>query len=67
LIKFTVNQTPYSIAKGSTIFDLVVSLQMSDKKIAVEQNHNVITRHEWKNTKIKTDDKIEIIHAIGGG
>ncbi|MGH9932033.1 MAG: sulfur carrier protein ThiS [Pyrinomonadaceae bacterium] len=35
--------------------------------MAVELNHNVIRRAQWENTVLQADDKVEIVHFVGGG
>ena len=35
--------------------------------IAIEINHTVVPKSQYKNIIIKNDDKIEIVQFIGGG
>lgn len=37
------------------------------QRIAVELNRNVVRRTDWDNIRIASDDRIEIIHFVGGG
>lgn len=54
-------------AKTSTIAALVEQLQLTGKRIAVEVNENIVPRSAHVTTLLKAGDRIEIVHAIGGG
>lgn len=47
--------------------DLIAELQLAPERIAVELNQNVVRRIDWAETKLKPDDRIEIVHFVGGG
>ena len=51
----------------STLFDLVQSLQLENKRFAVEVNEQIIPKSRLAETMIQNNDKIEIIQAVGGG
>jgi len=67
LINFILNQKNYCINDGASITDLIDKLDIGEQKIALEKNLQIITRSLWQSTKIKENDKIEIVRAIGGG
>lgn len=46
---------------------LLQSLSLPLERIAVELNHQVISKKEWPMTIIKEDDRLEIVHFVGGG
>lgn len=46
---------------------LVSLLGLTGQRLAVEINQEVISRSRYDGTRISPGDKIEIIHAIGGG
>lgn len=56
-----------SVAEGSTLFSLLESLDLSGKRLAVELNGEIVTRAVWVSTLLSTGDRVEIVHAIGGG
>jgi thiamine biosynthesis protein ThiS len=35
--------------------------------VAIELNELVVRRAEWQTTRLQPDDKIEIVHFVGGG
>lgn len=56
----------HSIGQNCTIEILITSLEL-DGKFAIEINQNIIPRSEYPDTKLRAEDKIEIVQAIGGG
>lgn len=54
-------------AKTSTIAALIEQLKLTGKRIAVEVNEDIVPRSAHVTTLLKAGDRIEIVHAIGGG
>lgn len=52
---------------GATVTDLVIQLKLSERRIAIELNHDILPRHDYADTHLAEGDCLEIIHAIGGG
>ena len=50
-----------------TLAQLVAHLEFVGERIAVELNREVIRRQLWNETALKDNDKIEIVHFVGGG
>lgn len=46
---------------------LITELDLPPSRIAVELNHAVVRRNEWNTTELRDDDRIEIVHFVGGG
>lgn len=51
----------------ASLAELITQLELPVARIAVELNRNVVRRGEWDNTMLKDDDRIEIVHFVGGG
>jgi sulfur carrier protein len=49
------------------INELLQQLHLSDKRLAVEINQEIIMRSEFDNFMLSEGDKVEIVQAIGGG
>ena len=47
--------------------DLLKKYKLSDKKVAVEHNGIIVPKINFKKKYLKNNDKIEIVHFIGGG
>lgn len=50
-----------------TLSELVDALALKAEQIAIELNHVVVRRATWEETRLRADDKIEIVHFVGGG
>ena len=46
---------------------LLEIFELPDKRIAVELNRLVVRRADWQATAVAANDKIEVIHFVGGG
>ncbi len=51
----------------STLAELITELDLPVARIAVELNRDVVRRSDWGSTMLKDDDRIEIVHFVGGG
>ena len=50
-----------------TLAELINQLDLPAARIAVELNREVVRRSDWGNTMVHEDDRIEIVHFVGGG
>jgi sulfur carrier protein len=66
-IKIKVNGKFKFIYENFRISDLVKDLKIPIKKVAIELNQEIIDKKEISKIVLKKDDKIEIVHFIGGG
>lgn len=62
-----VNGDLQALTKGTSLQNLLVSLQMSQGRIAVEINGQIIPKSRFQQHQLRDGDKIEIVQAIGGG
>ena len=67
MAKLQLNGKKVSIKSNISIFDLLVKYKLTNKKIAGEHNGKIIPKTNYKKKKLKNNDKIEIVHFIGGG
>ena len=66
-IKIKVNGKISIISNNLTLLDYIKKLKIPLNKVAIELNYEIIDKNELRNFKIKKNDKIEIVHFIGGG
>ena len=66
-IKIILNGKSRSLQKTISVHDLIRSLKLSTDKVAIELNKEIINKKAVKNLYLKNNDKIEIVHFIGGG
>ncbi|MGB6104803.1 MAG: sulfur carrier protein ThiS [Pusillimonas sp.] len=63
----TLNGKPLQIDQVSTIADLIAHLGYQDKRIAVEQNGEIIPKSTHSTAPVSNGDHLEIVVAVGGG
>ena len=51
----------------STLLKLINYLSLVPERLAIELNQQVVRRAAWAETTLKEDDRIEIVHFVGGG
>jgi sulfur carrier protein len=61
------NGEPREVAEGATLAQLVGTLDLENRRYAVEINETLIPRSEHAAHALRVDDRIEIVQAIGGG
>ena len=66
-IKIKVNGKVKSISDNYNVSDLVKFLKIPMKKVAIELNQEIIDKKNISKINLKKNDKIEIVHFIGGG
>ena len=53
--------------ENMTITDLMVTLNLVDKRLAIEKNGEIVPRSQFDATILNDGDKLEIVGAVGGG
>ena len=66
-IKIKINGKFIKIQDKTTLLNLVKKLKVPIKKVAIELNQTIVNKNSLGKIKIKKNDKIEIVHFIGGG
>ena len=66
-IKIKLNGKEKQIPKDFKINKLINDLKIPIKKVAIELNQEILDKKKLNKIKLKKDDKIEIVHFIGGG
>ena len=65
-IQITLNGEARQVREGS-IADLVASLGLDVKKVAVERNREIVPRSTLAEVALAEGDALEIVHFVGGG
>ena len=66
-IKIKINGKINKIDDKTKLSDLVKNLKVPLKKVAIELNREIVNKKNLKKINLKANDKIEIVHFIGGG
>ena len=62
-----VNGEAKELSGSTSLAELITQLDLPATRIAVELNRVVIRRSEWSVTVIQDEDRLEIVHFVGGG
>ena len=67
MAKIQLNGKKVVIKTNYSILDLLKKYKLTNKKVAIEYNGAIIPKSNYKKKYLKNNDKIEIVHFIGGG
>ena len=67
MAKIQLNGRKVVIKTNFSLLDLLKKYKLADKKIAIEHNGIIIPKKSFKKKYLKNNDKIEVVHFIGGG
>ncbi len=67
MIQLLVNGEPRSFPAMLSVAQLVTSLDLAGKRIAVERNGEIVPRSRHADTALADGDRLEIVVAVGGG
>ena len=65
--KIQLNGEAYEIINGINLSELLNKLKIQRNKVAIEVNGEIIEKNNYPNLILNKDDKVEIVHFIGGG
>jgi len=66
-MKIEVNGERHDLPDGCTAADLVAHLGFTGRRIAMEVNREIVPRSEYAQFRLSPGDRVEVVHAIGGG
>ena len=55
------------VVAGVSLAQLIETLNLAPERIAIELNQSVVRRAEWAATELKENDRLEVVHFVGGG
>lgn len=66
-LTLTVNGKPLAVAADWTVHDLLASRRLTDAMAVVERNGVILNRSAYAKVALADGDRLEIVHAVGGG
>ena len=66
-MKIFVNGEAKEVADSCTVQDLLNEMDIVGQRLAVEVNEEIVSKSRHEDYVFKAADKVEIVHAIGGG
>jgi sulfur carrier protein len=66
-MKIVLNGSDRDVESGSTLADLVAAAGLAERRVAIELNREIVPRSDYATRVLALGDRIEVVHAIGGG
>jgi len=66
-MKVFINGEARDFPDAPSLAELIIQLDLPPARIAVELYREVVRRSEWDGTMLRDEDRIEIVHFVGGG
>lgn len=66
-MKIYVNGDIREYGEDAAVADIVADLELTEKRIAIEFNKEILPFDQYSSQKLQADDRVEIVQAIGGG
>ncbi|HDP90270.1 MAG TPA: sulfur carrier protein ThiS [Thioalkalivibrio sp.] len=66
-MQILLNGEPRNVPDALTAAGLIELLELTGKRLAVEVNEEILPRSRFAEHQLRAGDRVEIVHAIGGG
>ncbi len=66
-MRIYLNGDPRDVPENLTLAELLDWLKLPGDRVAVERNREIAVRSTWAGTLIQPDDRLEVVHFVGGG
>jgi sulfur carrier protein len=67
MITIRLNGKPRGLAAPMAIPELLESVGVTPRQVAVAINGEVVKRAEWQDVSVEDGDVVEVVRAVGGG
>jgi len=66
-MKIVLNGREQDVERDATIADVLAASGLLGKRLAIEVNREIVPRSDYTTRMLGANDRIEVVHAIGGG
>jgi thiamine biosynthesis protein ThiS len=66
-LRVYINGESRELSGTPSLAELITQLDLPAPRVAVELNRDIVRRSDWSSTMLNEDDRIEIVHFVGGG
>ena len=66
-VKFYLNGEQREVPERTDLTRMISLFSLPEKRVAVELNGDVVRRAHWSFTYIAPEDRVEVVHFVGGG
>ncbi|MFL9584451.1 sulfur carrier protein ThiS [Stenotrophomonas sp. AB1(2024)] len=67
VVNIVLNGDHRQLPQSATVLDLLQAEHLTERRVAVEVNGEIVTRSLHGSHMLQDGDMIEIVHALGGG
>lgn len=67
MISVTINGEKREVPAEVDLDKLLELFSLPRQRIAIELNNSVVRRADWPETIVHDNDRIEVVHFVGGG
>lgn len=66
-VKFYLNGESRKVPERTDLTRMISLFSLPEKRVAIELNGEVVRRAQWRLIHINPEDKVEVVHFVGGG
>ncbi|MBU6282756.1 sulfur carrier protein ThiS [bacterium] len=66
-MEIRLNGETRAVEDGLSVADLVASLGLGGRRVAVELNREILAREDYPATRLSAGDVVEVVQFVGGG
>ena len=66
-MRLTINGEEKDFPEALTLSGLIAHIGLAPERVAVELNRAIVARELWATIALKDNDRLEIVHFVGGG
>jgi sulfur carrier protein len=66
-VTILLNDRPTEIPEGATVASLLDSIDMAQRRVAVEVNGEIVPRTRYALSPLVEGDRLEVVQFVGGG
>jgi thiamine biosynthesis protein ThiS len=66
-MEIVVNGETRQVRSPISLAELLQTLELPSDRVAVELNRQIVHRDRWAETALCSQDRLEIVHFVGGG
>lgn len=67
MFEIELNGAPHQINHENNVEELIATLSLAGKAVAVAINREIVPRNLWTQRQLQPADRVDIVRAIGGG
>ena len=66
-MEISLDKKPHQLDDGTTIANLLQTMELRSSTIAIELNGQIIAHSEYPNIVLKSGDTLNVLHPVAGG